>query len=97
LNYAHAFDYANRELAGAGVIVANVDIFFDEALGLTDEVMVRLSPTKVRRPLMWFIDEAAVRRVVMVHGNGRRRESFRSVGLGALSVTVAGIVFGRQY
>lgn len=38
LTYEQAFEYANRKLAGAGVIVANADIFFDETLGLTDEV-----------------------------------------------------------
>lgn len=36
LTYAHAFDYANRHLAGAGVIVANADIFFDETLALLE-------------------------------------------------------------
>lgn len=41
LTYAHTFEYANRNLAGAGVIIANADIFFDETLALIDEVSLQ--------------------------------------------------------
>jgi hypothetical protein len=34
LTFAHLFEYANRNLAGATVIIANADIFFDETLAL---------------------------------------------------------------
>ena len=37
LTFAHLLDYANRHLAGAGVIIANADIYFDETLGLLEE------------------------------------------------------------
>ena len=36
LTYSHLFEYANRHLTGAGVIIANADIFFDESLALLD-------------------------------------------------------------
>jgi hypothetical protein len=36
LTYAQLFEYANHHLAGAGVIIANGDIFFDETLGLLE-------------------------------------------------------------
>jgi len=37
LTYSHLLDYANRHLPGAGVIISNADIFFDETLALLDE------------------------------------------------------------
>jgi hypothetical protein len=36
LTCTHLFEYANRHLAGAGVIIANADIFFDETLALVE-------------------------------------------------------------
>jgi hypothetical protein len=37
LTYEDLFEYANRFLNGAGVIIANSDIFFDETLALLEE------------------------------------------------------------
>jgi hypothetical protein len=37
LTYADLFEHANRYLNGAGVIIANGDIFFDETLALLEE------------------------------------------------------------
>jgi hypothetical protein len=41
LTYTHTFDFANRNLAGKRVIVANADIFFDETLAMVEEVSLR--------------------------------------------------------
>lgn len=37
LSFKQLFEYANRHLAGAGVIIANADIYFDETLALLEE------------------------------------------------------------
>jgi hypothetical protein len=37
LTYSQLFEYANLHLKGAGVIIANADIFFDETLALLEE------------------------------------------------------------
>src|SRR5207253_8661572 len=33
LTYKYLFGYANQHFSGAGVVIANADIFFDETLG----------------------------------------------------------------
>jgi hypothetical protein len=38
LTYAQLFEHANRHFPGAGVIISNADIFFDETLALLEEV-----------------------------------------------------------
>jgi hypothetical protein len=37
LSFKQLFEYANRHLAGDGVIIANADIYFDETLALLEE------------------------------------------------------------